>query len=292
MRNLAIGCLLLAIVALAGNLAWAETVYTYDFDSLTGSANPGTPLPGQDGWVNLRSDGKYAIGVRNEAGISGWPGFNINCTSRAASSSGYHGKGSGVYTITDDQMRMEMTARVTSYYTAAATKTLLLLGIWADDGDNAMERDPPTKDEYGFLFGFNVYDTPVIQPAAGGTTVTGTVPGGAIDSGDVWRLVLDVDLTANSGNGAGSLSMKYLGDTDGTFDVGKSLALNPVTELQNINLNIQAMGASKTVSGWHGLMLRQNYALMDDVVIASVPEPSTLILLLGMLLAIVARRAR
>ena len=234
--------------------AKAQTTYIYDFDSLEASPNPGTQLDGQDNWVILGAEDRF-IYVRNDSlgpDIDSWPGFTSQCASRGKSSIAFLGRSNNLdwaYTLTGSQLRMEINARATG-----VANSFLQLGIWSDDNDDNDMDLPDDITEHGLQFGLNGEDVPVIVQAAGGTKFYGTMPGGAdMDSADVWRYVLDVDLAANSGDGSGSLSMQYLGDVDGSFDFGKSLTLDPVPDLQNINMNLLAMAAP---SNWDGTIFR------------------------------------
>ena len=227
-------------------------VYDFDNGHITGSPYPGTSLIGQDGWVARVGDMK----ARNDLTRAGGAIGGI---------SGYLASGDAIatrlndaafqYAITGPTIRLSLVARLNT-----TSSAWFGLGVDADD-NGTIGATSPEDSEVGFQFGFTGGQL-VVRRAAFGSLVTVAAP---MNNTEIWRVVLDVDLSANGGDGSGSLSAQYLGDDDGSFDAGKSTTLDPVAGLQDINLGILAM-AEPDYTRWDGIYARiQNGAAIDTL---------------------------
>ena len=257
--------LLAALVAGAG--AYAQSVI-YDFDNgnVTGSGFPGTSLIGQDGWVARTGDMKARNDITRAGGaiggISGYLATDDAIATRINDAAFQ-------YAITGPTIRLSLVARLNT-----TSSAWFGLGVDADD-NGTIGATSPEDSEVGFQFGFTGGQL-VVRRAAFGSLVTVAAP---MNNTEIWRVVLDVDLSANGGDGSGSLSAQYLGDDNGSFDAGKSTTLDPVAGLQDINLGILAM-AEPDYTQWDGIYARLDAgASMDNLTItlASSATPGTLI---------------
>lgn len=267
-----------SVVALALVASASAATVVYDYENVSGSAS-GTNLAGQDGWVSLSGTPKVRNNVSG-GGISGnssWGGGGSLATqaSRVNDSN-------WSYSIIGPTIQLAMTVRAdesTSFDTVAT----FALGI---DGNSNGTIQGGGNDETAFQFGFR-FGAFTIRGADFGTETNGST---VVSGTEYWRLVLDVDLDANGGDGFGSLSAQYLGDTNGSFDVGKSTTLDAVASHQNIDLQISRMGANTDYTQWNGIYVRNQYdSFVDNLTISGdvVPEPSVALLgglgLLGLL---------
>lgn len=122
-----------------------------------------------------------------------------------------------------------------------------------------------------------------LRGASHGTSDYAPIPAG-YDQGDWLRIRLEMDLTANGGNGFGDVSFQNLTQGDTGF--------TSVAALQDRNLNMGAVDASQ----WNTMGIRTDVdatASQIDNLTTAVPEPSTLVLAaLGLLSLGMTRRRR
>jgi hypothetical protein len=259
------------------------TVYTYDFDNgqVTGSASPGTPLLGQDGWGGLGHNGD--VGVRNDVAAIGMPGNAAFNTLNGNAILGRKNDANFSYSIPAgaSNMTLEFLGRIDG----GNTNVIFGLGY---DADNNGAIDVQAT-EAGFHYGYADQGFYIRQPGFGSDLYSSEGPDDA-DAGEVWRMVLDVDLTANGGDGAGSLSVAQIWDGS-TLDVNAPLV--PVADMQNINLGITGLGVP--ISQWDGIMIRTSGRAgiaLDNLTVDVVPEPTAVVLLLGAALVLLGVRRR
>ena len=126
--------------------------------------------------------------------------------------------------------------------------------------------------ELGFRLGTETGNAGVITVARHvGDELNATFASLGIGNQDWVRVRMDVDFDAFGGNAAGSVSYQDLTLGQTTF--------TPVSGLQNIFLGLTLAPA---VSTWDALVVDlRNAAQGDNLLVDSVPEPSTLLLLLG-----------
>ncbi len=227
----------------------------YDYSTVpNGSPFPGTTLTGQDNWTEPA--GGTGVKARND--IDAVPGFSGNNA---------YNSGAGVYATRRNNaafsyaipasattLKLSLTGRINSSATAA-------FGPGFDANNNGSINAANAPGEYGFEFGY-LSNTWFIRQAAQGA-VTQSPNLGITASGRAWYMELRVDLAANSGDGAGSLYVKQLGDTSNNpvNDV-----LTAVPSLQNINLGITRMsanGGNSAPSAWNGILTRVGAGNID-----------------------------
>lgn len=121
----------------------------------------------------------------------------------------------------------------------------------------------------GQRIGIEVTSGFVIRPADGSTisrtlaTANGGNPAGVTT--DWFRLRLDIDFTANGGDGAGSLSYMNLTNSETTF--------TPITGLQGIDLKLATVGSDPAT--WDTMFVRvQHGSEIDNLLPTNVRKPS------------------
>ncbi len=252
----------LAVLLLAGGISYGEVVYDFDNGNVVGSPYPGTALGGQDGWVIITNSQT----ARNDLGT--WNGFSGNCNYTTSDSQASRLNDQFFqYKIVGSHITLEYRARISS----SNGCTIALGGDANGDGKIA-------GDEVGFQFGYHQNTSVgwyVRQAAFGGNVSSGVTVGAT----SIWRIVLDVDLAANSGDGAGTLSVQRLSDNHGNPDVGPL-----TTVVENADLKISRMNAAvQDPATWNGIYTRiygaseDNLTIRGDgvaVVSASNPNPS------------------
>ena len=307
----AVLCILIGLTTSAR----AATVYDYNFDNLTAS-DPTSASPtllgtttigaaGQDNWVwtSAAANVNGAI-VRNDSR----PGFSGNW------SSAYVGTTNGQF----DAIMSRKNDANWSYSIGSATQITvsakLLLGSSANAGeinhraevalgydtnnDGTIRGTAATADnsEWAFMFGYDSTGPGWYgRPAALGTAVTSN----AAASG-VWLAQEVVDLSANGGNGSGTLYVQQLYDAAG----------NPVTDtlhtvsasLTNLNLGILRMStvtggsaAAANPANWNGIVTRYSgNGGIDDlaITVGAVPEPGSFLLAGLGAVSLIGRRRR
>jgi len=260
MQSLRTSAIPAALFGLALAAQGETLVYDFDNGNITGAPFPGTSLIGQDGWVarvgtiNARNDLTRAGGA--VGGISIYEATPTGGIATRLNDAAFQ------YAITGPTIQLSLVARISNSGIA-----WFALGVDANDNGVIGVTSPAEDSEVGFQFGFNLGNL-VVRRAAFGSLVTAPDP---MNSTEIWRVVLDVDLSANGGDGSGSLSAQYLGDDDGSFDAGKSTTLDPVAGLQDINLGILAM-AEPDYTQWDGIYARiGNGAAMDTLTISGDP---------------------
>ena len=269
--------LVLLVAVLAAGTANAAAI-VYDFDGLSAAGYPGVNIGGQDGW-GVQLEGSPGFVVRNDQ--TAWPGaldgnipwgYGESLASRV-----------GVdYKITGNNITLEFNGIVGS-----GAKNMFGLGVDDNFDGSVVDGD----DEQGFLFGWTGKDGGywTITPAAQAADISSAAV--TPDTESVWRMVLDVDLAANGGDGSGSLSVQELYKANGTAVVD---SLTAVTGLQNINLGILSM-ADANPTQWDGRVLEGYNGTFDYLTISGdveVPEPGTWVLMLIGAVCLAAARLR
>jgi hypothetical protein len=228
---------------------------TYDYATVpNGSAFPGTTLTGQDGWVEPA--GGTGVKVRNDINVV--PGFSGNNAYNSAAGVYATRKNNAAFgyaiPASTTTLKLSLVGRINGTATAA-------FGPGCDANNNGSINSANALGEYGFEFGYQS-NTWFIRQAAQGT-VTQSPNLGLGAGGHSWYMELRVDLTANAGDGAGSLYVKQLGDT-GNNPVNDTLTAVP--SLQNINLRIKRMtanGGNSSPTAWNGILTRVGAGNID-----------------------------
>lgn len=210
--------------------AYGGAVYDFDNGNVTGEPDPGIPLAGQDGWV-LRLDPLSSVSVRNDMDL---PGFSGNwAAGTGAPQISRINDASFDFGIVGDHIILELISR---------SDAVLALGSDAN-GDGDLLDSP----EVSFQFSVGASSN-YIREAAFGNVYPFSLP----SSGQMWRAVIEVDLAANNGDGAGTISVQRLSDNAG----------NPVDDtltnvLSNVNLKISRMDdAVESPEKWDAMFVR------------------------------------
>ncbi|NWK55235.1 PEP-CTERM sorting domain-containing protein [Verrucomicrobiaceae bacterium N1E253] len=235
----------------------AATTYTYDFESLNGSGflstnNYGTLLNGQDGWIN---ESGASTSLRVRSGDASFGGNNSLLANSTSTSTRQNNAGF-------------------SYLIADSSSFTLSIDVRA--GTSRFSRFGLTDSFNKLLFGFGVTGGQWSFTDLNGTTTSGTSVGSA---STYKNLLASVDLAANGGNGAISISLADIGSESGTAIAG----------LQNINMNLGTINGSD-MTGLYASM--GGFGGMDNISITAVPEPSSATLLGLSGLALILRRKR
>lgn len=242
--------------------AQTETSVIYDYSATTGSPSPGTVLGGQDNWIQL--GGGTALTVRNDLALPGIAGNRGYSGSTTVFTATRRSNATFSYAIPANatSLRLSLVGRIKN--TAATT-----LGLGVDANANGRIDPADAAGEFGIEFGF-LSNNWFVRQAAQGTTTTSAAGLGA--SSTTWYCELRVDPSANAGDGAGSLFIQQLADSNGTPVTD---TLKPVAALQNINLGIKRMsanGGDSNPTAWNGIHTRLAAAHMDALtIVSSVP---------------------
>ncbi len=236
-----------------------ETTAVYDYGTATGSANPGTPLGGQDNW--FLPAGGTALTVRNDAALPGFSGNRGYAASGAIGTATRKNNAAFAYAIPPaaTTLRLSLVGRLKNTATTS-------LGLGVDANGNGRITTADALGEYAFEFGF-AYNVWFVRQAAQGLQ-TSSASVGLGTSSQAWYLELRVDLTANGGDAAGSLYVQQLGDGSGNPVTD---TLKPVAALQNLNLGLSRMaanGGNSNPSAWDGLLTRIGSAHLDALTVA------------------------
>jgi hypothetical protein len=257
-RRLAVVFAIVATASMVTSVGIAET-FVYDYSTVpTASPFPGTAIAGQDNWVDLGGDPT----VRNDLDVV--PGIDGN---------NFYDNGVGTvsrindqnfsYTVADSQLTLSYVARENPSSTSAFA--LAVDTVFADiNGTEGVINQPG---ELSFTFGFNA-DRWYIQEAALGAEFFSDDLGFE-GGGRTWLIQIDVDLSANGGDGSGSLSVQQLGDTSNN-PVADTLA--PVDGLQDINLLLSRMdteGGNSNPSTWDGIYTSAGAGNLDNLTIVT-----------------------
>ncbi len=256
--------------------------FTYDFENgrVSGGAFPGVSLLGQDNWTRFESLPDML--VRNGMGVL--PGFfnNIAVADTGRKIATRVNDANFNYDIPHGMkgLQLAFTLRMDNPNSFGA------FGLGVDtDLDNTIDRN-----EAGFLFGREGSRWYIRKATYGQELYASTTPSST--AGEVWRLVLEVDLLANGGDGLGSLFVQQL--STGT-NFASDMAFYPVAGLQGVPLGILAM-SDPDADHWNGLVLDlYNYAAADNLTITYyTPEPASVALLAlgGLLLMLLGTKRR
>jgi hypothetical protein len=121
--------------------------------------------------------------------------------------------------------------------------------------------------ELSFTFGFNADRWYIQEAALGAEFFSDNL--GFEGGGRTWLIQIDVDLSANGGDGSGSLSVQQLGDTSNNPVAD---TLTPVDGLQDINLLLSRMdteGGNSNPSTWDGIYTSAGAGNLDNLTIVT-----------------------
>jgi hypothetical protein len=269
------------------------TTYTYDFDNgqVIGSGFPGVGLVGQDGWADFHFTDARDAGVRSDMATVGMTG------NAAANTANYFSPASGLHPILGRKnnanfgytipagapaVTMEFLARMEDSGSVTSIVTFAL----AHDADSSglIDQLSEVGPQIGYANG-GFY----IREAGYGSEHTSAAAVGSTTAGEVWRIVVDVDFAGNGGDGSGSMSVAQIWDGS-TLTPGAPLV--PLGDLQGVTLGLGGFAAPQN---WDGMSVRMAGAAgvtVDDLSIDVVPEPGTIVALLGAGLMCLAVRPR
>lgn len=252
------------VAGLTGLLAChasAATTITYDFQSLNANTSGTIALNGQDNWVAgtslqviLDADNtrKYAVGYDNAVNIvNGSRANNLDFAMTVP--------------MAITQFSLSADIRYGTFNSGGQQHRRSLFGLTVGAGN--------------FLFGAAGDDTQdnkwLIQSGNGTQTFSSAVTSAV--SSTFGTIKLDVDLSANSGNGAASLFLNNVA----------------ISDLQNINLNLLSLVGYSNGSSFNGMAISSgDFGRLDNLTLSYVPEPSTALLGgLGMLALLRRRRS-
>lgn len=255
---------------------------TYDFDALNGSGFPGTTMVGQDGWSAM-------------AGTTAAAGFTVR--SDLAGATNNHITGNGTYATSSSQL-----ARVNdgnfSFPTVIGNTLALEFTLRGSPGGNSFAHFTLGHDanndgtlsfpESGPALGF-INGRFFIRVATANAPQTVATEQSLLNSGDVWEARMEIDFSANGGDGAGSVFARALNESG--VDVSGTTTLQPVAGLQNLNLKISNMAGAGAddPTQWDAMLIRGNGGTsLDNLVVETIPTPSAfgtgIVLLGGMVL--------
>jgi len=257
---------LLACVAslvLACHSTAAVITIVYDFESLSAGSGGSVQLNGQDNWtansnivVDTDGSNKYAVGWANSVPIQ--DGNRPN----------------------DVNFAMAMPTEITEFSLMADIR----VGTFEQGGEQRNRRSMfgLTVGSGSFLFGAGGTDTEenkwLVHAADGTKNFSSAVT--TNESNLFWSMQLDVDLLANGGNGAASLSV----------DSGSGFVA--ISDLQNINLQLLSLTGYSDGSSFDGMGISLGqFGRLDNLTMSYIPEPSAALLGgLGLLVALFRRR--
>jgi hypothetical protein len=237
----------------------AATTIVYDFQSLNANTSGTIALNGQDNWVAgtslqvvLDADNtrKYAVGYDNAV--------NIVNGSRA-------NNGGFAMTVPAATTQFSLSAEIRygTFNSGGQNHRRSLFGLTVGAGN--------------FLFGAGGDDTQdnkwLIQSGNGTQNFSSAATSAA--SNNFGTIKLNVDLSANSGNGSASL---FLDDV-------------AISDLQNINLNLLSLAGYTNGSSFNGMAISSgDFGRLDNLTLSYIPEPSTAFLSAIGILALMRRR--
>jgi hypothetical protein len=292
----------------------AATV-TYDFSNTTAGTVPaansapdagvkflGTTTVGavgQDNWIWTSSTGNvYGEIVRNDQQnlfsgnwISSYPSATAtpsydSINSRKNDASFSYAIPAGATFSVGARVLIASAAATAVPQTAYTSRAVIGLGYdQNNDGDVRGDAVNAENAEWGPLFGYETGSSGqwYVRPASLGTAVTFTAP-----STGVWNVRLDIDPSANSGDGAGTLMIQQLIDGNGNAVADSFHAAS--ASLTNVNLLLKRMNvvaSGGTANGpnpafWNGIIARAaGNGGIDDITITYTPEPASLAVMAG-----------
>ncbi len=282
---------LLAVFVAGGSTTQAAVVNTYNFDSLTtGDINGKT---GEDvTWRSISGnvDVFEVVVDPNDAGNKYVDSMSSSLQEQSVGTMADPNSVSSVFNLTpaDTLVRVSFTSRMN--YAAGG-----MVGIWVDGIDPSVNSMETSNQELVCQFGMSGGQWRV-RGANGSPSVldaTGMPPSGQMP----WlKVTLDMDLTANGGDGSMSLSF---------VDLATSAVTAP-SGLQNVSMSLLSqdsrLGDPTQWTGWwfrgQQSALAENPAVcpygytIDDLTLEVIPEPTTLGLLAAAGLAMLRRRGR
>ena len=251
----------LAIVAAVGLAQPGRTQTTYDFEALS----PGDLL-GQDGWVSA-TFGTTALAVTTGIGTNDTQVVE-NSQSAVTVMARRADPGFGLPPLTGAETSVTLEVDCIADWNIGFN-AFVGIAPWADLNSNSVV----DGGEVGPLFGFN-HNAGSGAPsfylgdsAAGATSILAPVPT-SVDPGDWLRIRLVMDLTANGGNGAGTLTFRNLTDDEPGFSA---------TGVTGFDLRF-SQGRHPTT--WNGVFIRIDDGAPGTIVrpqldrITALPEPS------------------
>jgi hypothetical protein len=272
-------CALMLALAMQG-LVGMNSVHaaaTYTFESLT----PGT-LAGQDNW-------QLAIPEALWPDVGGGSGTNSSKIIYRTT----NGKGSIVTRTNDANFSFP---HFSGNETNAVIKFDAFLGS-VNPGIPNMEAafGLGHGSNFGPVFGENAGSGPggnfftILQPTAGGFEYDAPIPA-SVSAGDWVQFAMTMDFTANSGDGAGSLSYQ---------DLTTRGPLTAVAALQNVNLKLSSLPAGAGPATWDEMYLRLDNGTAgtiegaDNLVPnANAPEPASTAVLALATIGLLGRRRK
>jgi hypothetical protein len=284
-----------AISATSAMLAFTSVAlaeFNYNFDGLSGSPNPGTPLVGSSTFAGTVGQDNWILTMGTTGQVRSDPptAFSNNYLSATAAmpTSGFD----GIFTRLGDNLGLNVSSGfatfqfdglvgpgyVNSGNTTVSRRSEIAPGIDANlDGDIRGTASSTENSEVAFQFGYESTGTGWFVRRAAFSN-TGSVTANTNASG-TYRMQLVVDFNANPvviggqtfNDGAGTLYVKQLADADGNpvNDVFRLAA--PTTANVNMGLatGMGTFGAANPAN-WNGVMARvANNGGIDNIVFGS-----------------------
>ena len=256
------------IALFSAALRASAAIGTYTFDNLNSGA-----LAGQDGWVSGPSLGSPVVVAA---------GTTIDTTKVATVAAGNN------FAIL---VRQADGAFAFPSFTGSETAALLQFDFsWNRTDDNSsinfkIGRDLNSDNQLvfneslGIRYQSGLFEFDTAQNVGPGASRTGV---GAGNVGDLFRVRLLMDFTANSGQGSGVLSYENLTRGDTTF--------NP---LASGSFLLGSLAPAAAPGDWNKMeIVVTSGAQFDNLTVGTVPEPSSVALLAMAGLALIPRRGR
>jgi hypothetical protein len=245
----------------------AGTDATYDFNSLTGSnTSPDyTSVVGQDGWQTEAFAIGVPIGVTSSLGFDGTPDLIYDNSGPSY--------GADAWRLSGGSFQMPM-----FWLNVAVLQGDFGLGYWGNQLAVSHDANPsqnPRNVTNAIGPQLNIDPVPGVQliPAEGSGKPTAGVPLSTINTtgppgAEVWiRLRLVINLTANNGQGSGSVSYENLWHP-GPFQ--------PVAGLQNVNLGLnRSVTDARNPALWNSVWLHMEGRTneLDNIRVANFASP-------------------
>jgi hypothetical protein len=265
------------MILLAG-VAGAD-LYSYNINGLNSStAGSGTALHGQDNWTtNVAMQAGSTVGAGVRSAVTGvFVGKTIYLGGTSHSAASRVNDGNWGYSIGSSDTTLSLSAKL---FAGGARSAVVGLGCDADaDGLLYASETAGERGEVGFIVGYSGASGWTLYTGARSANYTSTST--PMGSGDTYEIKFEINLTANAGDGSGSLYVRQVNDYQNDSPVPAEWTA--VSGLQNIDMDIQSMvnGTldARDVSNWNGIMMRaaNTGGISDSIVIESIPEPATM----------------
>jgi hypothetical protein len=270
-----------AFVSTLAGWAAADVVWTCDFDGLDGTGT-GQQLDGQDGWFDWNTNGDHDI-VTDEQGA--WKSGTRTVAALNRTSRDISGRPWSLSIPSDGSFSIEYMTRFSNAGLSATTED--------DNYTVKTEIYSGTKPVLGFGYRGTEDKWSVV---GGGTTTLSDVTFQDDEPFAYYFIKLDVDLSANGGEGAATMYADQVANS--SPDTETPVYSSPILfgGSSSVNLGLATAGLDDT-SAWGGIRIDlSKNALVDEITVtydaAPIPEPALLGALGFVLIATRTRRTR